>query len=76
MIKRICKGRKLSALLMILLCTLFVLTLFVVGTDLLKQKYTNSEGSVRLNIPTYIDGKDQATHPSVIDIGEYVNDEK
>lgn len=76
MIKRICKGRKLSALLMILLCTLFVLTLFVVGIDLLKQKYTNSEGSVRLNIPTYIDGKDQATHPSVIDIGAYVNDEK
>ena len=31
--------------------------------------FSNSEGSAVLNIETYIDGKNQPTHPSVVDMG-------
>ncbi len=41
--------------------------------DYFAPMFSNSEGSVVLNIETYIDGKNQPTHPSVIDMGEEWN---
>ena len=38
--------------------------------DYFAPMFSNSEGSVVLNIETYIDGKNQPTHPSVIDMGK------
>lgn len=38
--------------------------------DYLAPKFSSSEGSAVLNIETYIDGKNQPTHPSVIDMGQ------
>lgn len=36
--------------------------------DFFSQMFSSSEGSAVLNIETYIDGKNQPTHPSVIDM--------
>ena len=41
--------------------------------DFFAPKFSGSEGSVVLNIETYIDGENQPTHPSVIDMGEEWN---
>lgn len=41
--------------------------------DYFAPMFSNSEGSVVLNIETYIDGKNQPTHPSVIDMGQEWN---
>lgn len=35
--------------------------------------FSNSEGSAVLNIETYIDGENQPTHPSIIDMGQKWN---
>lgn len=59
---------------------LFVLLLFFGGfgcilalSDYFSPMFSDSEGSAVLNIETYIDGENQPTHPSVIDMGQEWN---
>ena len=42
-------------------------------SDYFSPMFSDSEGSAVLNIETYIDGGNQPTHPSVIDMGEEWN---
>ena len=41
--------------------------------NLIKPQYTTTEAASYLPIKTYIDGKDQITHPSVIEFDNYWN---
>lgn len=64
---------KASIFLLVLLLFSGCLSCTLVLRDYFAPKFSGSEGSVVLNIETYIDGKNQPTHPSVIDMGEEWN---
>lgn len=64
---------KASIFLLVLLLIFGCLSCTLVLRDYFAPKFSGSEGSVVLNIETYIDGKNQPTHPSVIDMGEEWN---
>lgn len=60
----------------ILLTILAVSFLTIVGAtvwEMLLPDFSSSEGSAALDIQTYLDGKNQPTHPSVVDMGEEWN---
>lgn len=42
-------------------------------SDYFSPMFSDSEGSAVLNIETYIDGENQPTHPSVVDMGQEWN---
>ena len=64
---------KASIFLLVLLLIFGCLSCTLVLRNYFAPKFSDSEGSVVLNIETYIDGKNQPTHPSVIDMGEEWN---
>lgn len=64
---------KASISLLVLLLISGCLSCTLVLHDYFAPRFFGSEGSAVLNIGTYIDGKNQPTHPSVVDMGEKWN---
>lgn len=68
--------KKSNIYIYILLTILAISSLALVGTTIWKvllAGFSSSEGSAVLDIRTYLDGEDQPTHPSVVDMGETWN---
>lgn len=64
---------KASIFLLVLLLIFGCLSCTLVLRDYFSPMFSDSEGSAVLNIETYIDGENQPTHPSVIDMGQEWN---